>query len=941
MKRKSDSGVALISAMLVLMLMSGLLVGFIALVTADQQASGANRDQTQAYAAAHAGVEKLTADLGQLFRTNFKPTGPEISALTTAAKQPNLGSGISFLAPDGSSGYQIAYTDLVGPTANTPDGNPDIKDPDGSPIPDGPYEGLIGLITPYNVTITARTSGKSEVRMRREMQTIAIPVFQFGMFCENDCSFFAGPDFSFGGRIHSNQSLYLKQDTGGTLTLKDRVTAVREIIRSHLQNGKYGSHTSTVRVAKASGCPGTVANCRNLAGTESSVLLGTSDVTTFPLLPTNTDAIKNPDWNNLSVGDYNSWLRNGRTGAKPLVLPIVDPDSGSTPIDLIRRPKSTEDPTSNAHKERFFHLASLRILLSDTAEEITALPGVGAGFTPKNLAHVRTAGGIPLAERGATSPDEGYRLADLSGPASGRPDPAYPARNPIHYGYILVQKKTNNEAGPWVDVTQDFLDMGVTGRNHTNGVSEIPHYNAGACGNPATRIEPNPNAIIRIQHVRDVPAEYAPCGVTASAKSQTPSDYWPNVLWDPREGALRDSVSESQQALTFAGVMHYVELDVRNLRIWLNAQANIMKTTGYVVYFSDRRGNKNESGVETGELGFEDIVNLNDAQNGLTNNAPDTGEDINPDGELDPGEDTNGNLKLDPGEDVGNGTIERYGNTARYPTPNGINGFQIGTSYRPAGGAGLYSLLTRAEARRNPAIFFRRALKLVNGNRHHLLEGGTLGLTVAAENPVYIQGDFNGDMTEGAGVDPTDGTLSGTYNEDHVPAAVIADAVTMLSNRWNDLHGFRMPYDVRDDTASDIGGMKVAGEPNGTDNPRIASNTVYRVAIISGKGRAFPRPDHAENHADYGTDGGAHNFLRYIERWKGSDLNYLGSLISLYFSRQAVGTYKCCDHVYQPPARKYNFDEEFLNPNTLPPRTPMFREINTLTFRQVLRPTEP
>jgi len=36
-------------------------------VVADQQASGLNRDQTQAYAAAHAGLEKLTADLGDLF----------------------------------------------------------------------------------------------------------------------------------------------------------------------------------------------------------------------------------------------------------------------------------------------------------------------------------------------------------------------------------------------------------------------------------------------------------------------------------------------------------------------------------------------------------------------------------------------------------------------------------------------------------------------------------------------------------------------------------------------------------------------------------------------------------------------------------------------------------------------------------------------------------
>lgn len=935
MKRKTDAGVALISSMLVLMLMSGLLVGFVALVLADQNASSVNRDQTQAYAAAHAGVEKLTADLGQLFRVNFKPTGADINALSAAGNEPNLGNGITFQSPGGASGYQIAFTDADG------DGSPDLKDEDGSPIPDGPYEGLIGLITPYNVTVTARTGANSEVRMRREMQTIAIPVFQFGMFSENDLSFFAGPNFNFGGRLHSNQSLYLKQDSGNTLTLSDRVTAVREIIRSHLSNGRFGTHTSTVRVARAADCPTTAASCRNLVGptassttNESSILLQNSNITAFPLVPTDPTSIRNPAWEALSLGagNYASWMRNGETGARPLVLPIVDPDSGSTPMDLIRRPAAGADPTTNTHKERFFHLASLRILLSDTAAEITSMPTVSG--TPINLARVVSAGGIPLAVRGATAPDEGYRLANVQ--AGNPPDPANPARNPIHYGFLLIERKTDSETGPWVDVTQEFLNLGVTGRNQTNGVSEIPHYNAGTCGAPGA-LRPNTGAIIRIQHVRDVPASRAPCGITGAGPSQTASDYWPNVLFDPREGALRDSVPETQQLLTFAGVMHYVELDIANLRTWLHNQTDIMKTTGYVVYFSDRRGNKNAANAETGELGFEDIVNLNDPQNGLPNNATDVGEDINPNGVLDAGEDTNGNGRLDPGEDVGNGTIERYGNTVRYPTVNGAAGFTNGTNYRPAGGVGLYSQLTRAEARRNPAIFFRRALKLVNGNRDAMMTGAPLGLTVAAENPVYIQGDYNAKTSEGVGVNP----LSGTYILPHVPAAVIADAVTMLSNRFNDLHSFRMPWDVTDATASDIpAAMRVTGEAAGQDNHRIAQDTVYRTAIIAGKGRSFPRPNHAENHDDYGTDGGAHNFLRYIERWSGSQLNYRGSLISLYFSRQAVGTYKCCDQVYAPPTRGYNFDEEFLNPNLLPPRTPMFREINTLTFRQILRPTE-
>jgi hypothetical protein len=38
--------------------------------------------------------------------------------------------------------------------------------------------------------------------------------------------------------------------------------------------------------------------------------------------------------------------------------------------------------------------------------------------------------------------------------------------------------------------------------------------------------------------------------------------------------------------------------------------------------------------------------------------------------------------------------------------------------------------------------------------------------------------------------------------------------------------------------------------------------------------------------------------------------------------------------------RDWTFDDDFLLPALLPPGTPMFRDVNTLTFRQILRPNE-
>jgi hypothetical protein len=177
-------------------------------------------------------------------------------------------------------------------------------------------------------------------------------------------------------------------------------------------------------------------------------------------------------------------------------------------------------------------------------------------------------------------------------------------------------------------------------------------------------------------------------------------------------------------------------------------------------------------------------------------------------------------------------------------------------------------------------------------------------LTFASENPVYVQGDYN--------------SPGGGFNPPYGAASVIADAFTFLSNNWNDVNSFSSPYST-------------AG--------RAGNTTWFRLAVAAGKGISFPQPTTYPNPQDFGTDGGTHNFLRYIEGWGGT-LNFRGSIISFYYNRQAVGLYKCCATVYSPPTRGYNFDTDFLTPALLPPRTPMFRDVNTIGFTQLLLPNQ-
>src|SRR5262249_17187980 len=151
-------------------------------------------------------------------------------------------------------------------------------------------------------------------------------------------------------------------------------------------------------------------------------------------------------------------------------------------------------------------------------------------------------------------------------------------------------------------VTSDFTGRGISGASLAPGASScVP--TAGASG-----------PIIRLQRVKD----------NGSSNCTDGKNFWPNALFDPREALQRDAGPASTDPDRWngqaGGVMYYTELDIQALRTWLASKRSssaIMETTGYVVYFSDRRGNHNttavatapSSGNESGEYGFEDIVN--------------------------------------------------------------------------------------------------------------------------------------------------------------------------------------------------------------------------------------------------------------------------------------------------------------------------------------------
>ena len=123
----------------------------------------------------------------------------------------------------------------------------------------------------------------------------------------------------------------------------------------------------------------------------------------------------------------------------------------------------------------------------------------------------------------------------------------------------------------------------------------------------------------------------------------------------------------------------------------------------------------------------------------------------------------------------------------------------------------------------------------------------------------------------------------------------------------------------------------------GDQNQRNATASWYRLAIASGKNINFPDFGSVANGepADYGTDGGVHNFLRYLEDWSNTPINYLGSMASMYYSQYATGVFKCCQTVYGAPTRNYSFDLDFMDLSKMPPGTPTVTDVENLGFQQV------
>jgi hypothetical protein len=215
------------------------------------------------------------------------------------------------------------------------------------------------------------------------------------------------------------------------------------------------------------------------------------------------------------------------------------------------------------------------------------------------------------------------------------------------------------------------------------------------------------------------------------------------------------------------------------------------------------------------------------------------------------------------------------------------------------------------------------------------------GLTFVTDHAVFVMGDYN---------NPPD-------FDDRVPAAVMADAINVLSAAWDtSTPGNFFNADLKSDNPKYESIARTTGslhsEPSivlGNGSPPAVAN-IFRRAITTTQNYAaisnFLSTGEKEGPAGQDLDksnGTINLFFRPHERWADISnstqaLNYTGSIVVLHDSQHnaAYNPSNAQNFIYTAFERNWSFDMRLLQTDKLPPMTPRFTYIRQTSFQRDL-----
>lgn len=197
-----------------------------------------------------------------------------------------------------------------------------------------------------------------------------------------------------------------------------------------------------------------------------------------------------------------------------------------------------------------------------------------------------------------------------------------------------------------------------------------------------------------------------------------------------------------------------------------------------------------------------------------------------------------------------------------------------------------------------------------------------LGVTVVSDQMAYIFGNYNASSATFR-TGPSD-------NTGYLPAAIMADAITILSPSWQDTYTSSTALSLSAWTSPTCVSTNLnnfRGTTNVTINAAFLANT-----NMTGGAEGTPGMDRDTGGNFESYNGGLENYPRFLEHWgRAKDcsastqtVTYRGSFVSLGSPKHTSSSWRNTGNFYNAPTRAWSFDTNFRTASNLPPRSPRF-----------------
>jgi hypothetical protein len=775
------------------------------------------------------------------------------------------------------------------------------------------FAGLRASDYDYRVYSTAlkQADGSSNVSAQSMLQmrftNRFIPIFQFAAFYQGDLEITSTPDMSINGPIHSNAGIYLAP--GNLLTLNGNVTYAGGIFRS-LRYRATGSSTGIRRILFGGGgpYPDAAVSCNGVTNGCVDAAPAWSTTASFPIpisepsITATNNAVRQTGVLRLPPSGFLSQTQaNGNAGTyynKADLRVTFDPLNTVNPtFNISRMEQSNNTPVEIENfSPRLIDSLQKPVMLrvtNDAAKSFSEIVRLcpkldGSPGEPNPGDPVLTQRAIPPLTATLTST---ATLPELNNPTNGLTN----RQNVINAlrQAIIVAPITGSNA-----VTYARTKTVASGTLLNNFSTALT--NAGFSNTAITRITSVPINEIAALNTNPGGGGNGGCFLPAPMQILLPVTL-PTPLFDKREGRNMNILQSNIKSLTVwnrdgvygDGTLTDVQLSTNN-RLFTRRLANTLDAVDQVPV-NDPLNTRNVTGANCDydclELGATDGVRSPTAA------ATTQG-----------------------------GLVWHYSLINRAAPYNYASNFSDADATPPV------------VAVRNPALGVSRFGFAFSGGAR--LPGA---LTIASDQAVYLQGDFNNPSSFPGAIPALDSldtpaiglNRTATTNppaKEKRPAAILADSAIMLSNNCSDT-SFRLSC-LRTFTATS------ATSATGIQMP-LATTTVVRAAILAGT--------EATNVANGETSGGLNNHVSFRENWSGQTIKYRGSLVSKGISSEFNGLYVsgclstcgAAQHIntyFWPPTRDFGFETDFNSINGLPPLTP---NVNLLIQRVYKRDYDP